>query len=98
MAEATRTAGSRGTYLQSALLLQRAELVLQRHARRHEISEGLGFVLRHDAKFLTRLEDGLLTRIEDALQVINQYAVQVRDVGWRRPSLSLQTAVMSSEV
>jgi predicted transcriptional regulator len=41
----------------SALLLQGAELVLQRHARRREISEGLNFVMSHDAELLTRLED-----------------------------------------
>ena len=41
----------------SALLLQGAELVLQRHARRREISEGLDFVMSHDAELLTRLED-----------------------------------------
>ena len=41
----------------SALLLQGAKLVLQRHARRREISEGLDFVMRHDAELLTRLED-----------------------------------------
>ncbi|WP_155854148.1 MULTISPECIES: hypothetical protein [Micrococcaceae] len=37
--------------------LGKAELVLQRHARRREISEGLDFVLSHDAELLTRLED-----------------------------------------
>ncbi|MBT2568905.1 ribbon-helix-helix protein, CopG family [Arthrobacter sp. ISL-85] len=41
----------------SALLLQGAELVLQRHRRSHEIGEGLGFVMSHDAELLTRLED-----------------------------------------
>jgi predicted transcriptional regulator len=41
----------------SALLLQGAELVLQRHARRSEISAGLDFVMSHDAELLTRLED-----------------------------------------
>ncbi len=41
----------------SALLLRGAELVLQRHARRREISEGLDFVMSHDAELLTRLED-----------------------------------------
>ena len=41
----------------SALLLQGAELVLQRHARRREISEGLDFVMSHDADLLKRLED-----------------------------------------
>ncbi|MDQ0826013.1 putative transcriptional regulator [Arthrobacter sp. B2I5] len=41
----------------SALLLQGAELVLQRHARRHEISEGLNFVIGHNAELLKRLED-----------------------------------------
>jgi hypothetical protein len=37
----------------SALLLQGAELILQRH----EISAGLDFVVSHDAELLTRLED-----------------------------------------
>ncbi|UEL30392.1 ribbon-helix-helix protein, CopG family [Pseudarthrobacter sp. L1SW] len=41
----------------SALLLQGAELVLQRHAHRREISEGLDFVMSHDADLLKRLED-----------------------------------------
>lgn len=41
----------------SALLLQGAELVLQRHRRRREIGEGLDFVMSHDAELLTRLED-----------------------------------------
>ncbi|QNE16408.1 hypothetical protein FYJ92_08090 [Pseudarthrobacter sp. NBSH8] len=41
----------------SALLLQGAELVLQRHRSRRDISEGLDFVMSHDAELLTRLED-----------------------------------------
>ena len=41
----------------SPLLLQGAELVLQRHARLSEISEGLDFVTSHDAELLTRLGD-----------------------------------------
>lgn len=41
----------------SALLLQGAELVLQRHRRRRDIGEGLDFVMSHDAELLTRLED-----------------------------------------
>lgn len=41
----------------SALLLQGAELVLQRHRRFRDIGEGLDFVLSHDAELLTRLED-----------------------------------------
>lgn len=41
----------------SALLLQGAELVLQRHRRRRDIGEGLDFVISHDAELLTRLED-----------------------------------------
>ena len=41
----------------SALLLQSAELVLLRHARRREISAALDFVMGHDAELLTRLED-----------------------------------------
>lgn len=36
----------------SALLLQGAELVLQRH-----IAAGLDFVMSHDAELLTRLEE-----------------------------------------
>jgi hypothetical protein len=39
------------------LLLQGAELVLQRHRRSHEIGEGLDFVMSRDAELLTRLED-----------------------------------------
>ncbi|TDL33449.1 ribbon-helix-helix protein, CopG family [Arthrobacter nitrophenolicus] len=41
----------------SAFLLQGAELVLQRHARRHDISQGLDFVTGHDADLLKRFED-----------------------------------------
>ena len=41
----------------SALLLQGAELVLQRHRRSREIGAGLDFVMSHDAELLTRLED-----------------------------------------
>lgn len=41
----------------SALLLQGAELVLQRHRRSREIGEGLDFVMNHDTELLTRLED-----------------------------------------
>ena len=41
----------------SALLLQGAELVLQRHRRGRDISAGLDFVMSHDAELLTRLED-----------------------------------------
>lgn len=41
----------------SALLLQGAELVLQRHGRSRDISAGLDFVMSHDAELLTRLED-----------------------------------------
>ncbi len=41
----------------SALLLQGAELVLQRHDRGRDIDAGLDFVATHDAELLTRLED-----------------------------------------
>ncbi|MFI2565495.1 hypothetical protein [Paenarthrobacter sp. NPDC018779] len=41
----------------SALLLQGAELILQRHHRRKEINEGLNFVMDHDKELLKRLED-----------------------------------------
>ncbi|MGJ9402144.1 ribbon-helix-helix protein, CopG family [Arthrobacter sp. KK5.5] len=41
----------------SALLLQGAEMVLQRHARRREIGEGMDFITGHDAALLKRLED-----------------------------------------
>lgn len=41
----------------SALLLQGAEMVLQRHRRRREIGQGVDFVVSHDAELLTRLED-----------------------------------------
>lgn len=41
----------------SALLLQGAELVLQRHGRQREIEAGLDFVMNHDAELLKRLED-----------------------------------------
>ena len=42
----------------SALLLQGAELVLQRHRRRREIAASIEFVKSHDAELLTRLADG----------------------------------------
>ncbi|MHA7176519.1 ribbon-helix-helix protein, CopG family [Arthrobacter sp. Sr24] len=41
----------------SALLLQGAELVLQRHGRQQDVDAGLDFVLNHDAELLQRLED-----------------------------------------
>ena len=41
----------------AALLLQGAELILQRRARHREIGEGLHTVLSHDAELLARLED-----------------------------------------
>ncbi|GAA4658586.1 ribbon-helix-helix protein, CopG family [Arthrobacter cryoconiti] len=41
----------------SALLLQGAEMVLQRHRRRREIAESIEFVKSHDAELLTRLAD-----------------------------------------
>lgn len=41
----------------SALLLQGATWVVDRHSRRAEIDAGLDFVLSHDADLLTRLED-----------------------------------------
>jgi hypothetical protein len=41
----------------SALLLQGAELVLQRHRRRREIAASIEFVKSHDAELLTRLAD-----------------------------------------
>lgn len=41
----------------SALLLQGATWVVERHARNAEIDAGLDFVLSHDAELLRRLED-----------------------------------------
>ena len=41
----------------SALLLQGASWVVERHARRSEVDAGLDFVLSHDAELLRRLED-----------------------------------------
>lgn len=41
----------------SALLLQGAEMVIQRHHRRREIAAGVDFVKEHDAELLTRLAD-----------------------------------------
>lgn len=40
-----------------ALLLQGANLVVERYSRREEIESGLAFVLSHDAELLKRLED-----------------------------------------
>lgn len=41
----------------SALLLQGAEFVLQRHRQSRDISAGLDFVMSHNAELLTRLEN-----------------------------------------
>ncbi len=41
----------------SALLLQGASWIVERHSRRAEIDVGLDFVLSHDAELLERLED-----------------------------------------
>ncbi|MEO8283154.1 MAG: hypothetical protein ABI568_07075 [Pseudarthrobacter sp.] len=41
----------------SALLLQGAELLLQRRGRSRDISAGMDFVMSHDADLLKRLED-----------------------------------------
>lgn len=41
----------------SALLLQGATLIVERHARQVELNSGLDFVLSHDAELLKRLED-----------------------------------------
>jgi len=41
----------------SALILQGATWIVERHARRSEVDAGLDFVLSHDADLLRRLED-----------------------------------------
>ncbi|WP_253905899.1 ribbon-helix-helix domain-containing protein [Arthrobacter sp. H5] len=41
----------------SALLLQGAQLIVDRHARRNLIDASLEFVKTHDAELLKRLED-----------------------------------------
>lgn len=41
----------------SALLLQGAQLVVERHARRNVINAAVNFVKSHDAELLKRLED-----------------------------------------
>ncbi|NVM96084.1 ribbon-helix-helix protein, CopG family [Arthrobacter wenxiniae] len=41
----------------SALLLQGAELVLQRAGRRRDVEAGLEFIMAHDAELLERLGD-----------------------------------------
>ncbi|WP_138416151.1 hypothetical protein [Sinomonas gamaensis] len=41
----------------SALLLQGAQLVVERHEHRSQVEEGLAFVLSHDAELLERLAD-----------------------------------------
>jgi predicted transcriptional regulator len=41
----------------SALLLQGASWVVERHSRRADFDAGLDFVLSHDAELLARLED-----------------------------------------
>lgn len=41
----------------SALLLQGAQLVVERHEHRRQVEEGLAFVLSHDAELLERLAD-----------------------------------------
>lgn len=40
-----------------ALLLQAAQLIVDRRSRRHEIAGAIDFVRTHDAELLTRLED-----------------------------------------
>lgn len=41
----------------STLLLQGAQLVVERHARRNVVDASLEFVKEHDAELLKRLED-----------------------------------------
>ncbi|NJC21579.1 putative transcriptional regulator [Arthrobacter pigmenti] len=41
----------------SALLLQGAQLIVERHARRNMVNAALQFVSTHDAELLKRLED-----------------------------------------
>lgn len=41
----------------SSLLLQGAQLVVERHARRNVVDASLRFVKTHDAELLERLED-----------------------------------------
>lgn len=41
----------------SALILQGAQLVIERHARRNVIDASLSFVKSHDAELLERLAD-----------------------------------------
>jgi hypothetical protein len=53
----TRAARGRGGHVKVRASASGANLILQRHARRREISEGLDFVMSHDAELLTRLED-----------------------------------------
>jgi predicted transcriptional regulator len=40
-----------------SLIVQGAELVVRRRARREEIDRGIDFALDHDAELLTRLSD-----------------------------------------
>jgi predicted transcriptional regulator len=40
-----------------ALLLQAAQLIVDRHGRRAEISDAIDFVTTHDAELLDRLAD-----------------------------------------
>jgi predicted transcriptional regulator len=40
-----------------SLLLQGAQLIVERASRRAELDRGLDFVLSHDAELLRRLED-----------------------------------------
>lgn len=41
----------------NALLMQGAQLIVERHERRRQIEEGLEFVLTHDGELLDRLAD-----------------------------------------
>ncbi|WP_270260599.1 ribbon-helix-helix protein, CopG family [Kocuria marina] len=41
----------------SSLLLQGAQLIVERHTRRHLVDSALHFVETHDAQLLKRLED-----------------------------------------
>ena len=41
----------------NALLLQAAELLLERHAHQTDVAAGLDFIFAHDKNLLIRLED-----------------------------------------
>jgi len=56
-AAAAAAAAAAAHVSKNSLLAQDAVTVVERHARRQEIGDGLDFVVSHDSELLNRLED-----------------------------------------